>query len=52
MTYNFGDIIGAQPKVGVVVNLKPSTLYGFVYLIRWASGDEDVYAERNLIGVG
>ena len=50
--YNFNNIQGVQEKLGIVLSLEQSNLYGWKYKVRWTSGDEQEYPENRLIEVG
>tara|TARA_R110002020_G_scaffold66563_2_gene174947 strand:- start:4925 stop:5128 length:204 start_codon:yes stop_codon:yes gene_type:complete len=51
VAYNFKNILGAQEKVGLIIDIKSSPLYTWVYLVKWISGEQQVYAEQHLIAV-
>jgi len=50
--YNFKNIKGAQEKVGIILSLKESTLYTWVYQVRWTNGEEETYPQMHLVALG
>ena len=48
VTYGYPNILGVKQKIGIVISLKPSDLYGWTYKVRWNNGDEQTYAQQHL----
>ena len=48
VTYGFPNIQGVQAKVGIILSLKESDLYGWTYTVKWNNGDEQTYAQQHL----
>jgi hypothetical protein len=48
VTYGFPNIQGVQAKIGIVLSLKESDLYGWTYTVKWNNGEEQTYAQQHL----
>jgi hypothetical protein len=48
VTYGFPNILGVKQKIGIVLSLKESDLYGWTYTVKWNNGEEQTYAQQHL----
>jgi len=48
VAYSFPNLIGVQEKIGIILDMKESPLYGWTYTVKWNNGEEQTYAQQHL----
>ena len=48
VAYSFPNLIDVQEKIGIILDMKESLLYGWTYLVKWNNGTEQNYAQQHL----